>query len=82
MSGVEYPGYALAVIYLLILLPSIPIPIVWLYQLIRHKVDDSLEKVGILVDKSWEWDDYVKSLKFWKMQDDPPKDHLTNPTRA
>lgn len=73
MSDVPYPPYAMAVIFLLILLPSIPIPIVWLYQLIRYKVDDSLEMVGILEDKSWKSDDYFASLRFWKVEKDPPK---------
>lgn len=69
----SYPGIGVAVIYILLLAPCLPIPIVWLYYLIRSKVDDDLELVGILSDKSWTWNDYMKSLSFWKVDKDPPK---------
>nr|XP_039265171.1 sodium- and chloride-dependent transporter XTRP3A-like [Styela clava]XP_039265172.1 sodium- and chloride-dependent transporter XTRP3A-like [Styela clava] len=78
IESLEYPWYGLLVIYLLLLLPTLPIPVVWLYQLIR-KCTKHITFDSILADKSWASEDYKESMKFWKMAKDPPNaDKLSN----
>ena len=63
-ENVEYPWFAIMVIILLIALPAIFIPLVWIYRAIRVKCFDQEEFDGILANKKWKH--FFKDIAFWK----------------
>jgi len=57
-----YPWFGVMVILLLIILPLICIPLVWIIRYILHKRNDDSENKGVLCDKPWTFN----NLMFWK----------------
>ncbi|XP_078482724.1 sodium- and chloride-dependent transporter XTRP3 [Ciona intestinalis] len=62
----DYPWYGTMVIILLIVLPCVGIPIVWLYRIVKVNCFNGEKPEGILVDKEKGFKNFFSELLPWK----------------